>query len=198
MGSYETSPEQALSSAIRLVKEGQAQGVKLEGGRELAPTVSKIVEAGIPVLGHVGLQPQRRHIFGGFKTQGKTCDSALSIFRDAMAIQAAGCFAIVLEAVPGDIAAVMTDELSVPMIGVGAGLGCSGQGLVQADVVGQLPPDSSAPRFAKQYGDVWKTAREAVGQFRAEVKTREFPTNEHIQSASDEVTRSFKQAIANK
>ena len=198
MGSYETSPEQALSSAIRLVKEGQAQGVKLEGGRELAPAVSKIVEAGIPVMGHVGLQPQRHHIFGGFKTQGKTCDGALSVFDDALAVQAAGCFALVLEAVPGDIAAAMTDELSVPTIGVGAGLGCSGQGLVQADLVGQLPPGSSAPRFATRYGDVWKTAREAVCQFRAEVKSREFPTDEHNYTVSDGVTRAFKQAIGNR
>lgn len=164
----------------------------------MAPTVSKIVEAGIPVLGHVGLQPQRRHIFGGFKTQGKTCDDALSILSDAMAIQAAGCFAIVLEAVPGDIAAVMTDELSVPTIGVGAGLGCSGQGLVQADLVGQLPPGSNGPRFVKRYGDVWRTAREAVCNFRAEVKNKEFPMDQHIYPVSNGVTQAFKQAIGNR
>lgn len=193
MGSYEISPEQALGSASRLIKEGRAQSVKLEGGREMVPTISRICEAGIPVLGHVGLLPQRHNAFGGFKAQGKTCDSALNVLRDALAIQEAGCFAIVLEAIPGDIAAVITERLSVPTIGVGAGSGCSGQGIVQADVVGQLP-GNALPRFSKRYGNVWATSKDAIRKFIEEVKTRQYPAHEHVYPVSTEVLRAFNKA----
>lgn len=195
MGSYEISPEQALGSASRLIKEGRAHSVKLEGGKEMAPTISRIVQAGIPVLGHVGLLPQRHNAFGGFKTQGKTCDGALKVLKDALAIQEAGCFAIVLEAIPGDIAAIITEKLSIPTIGVGAGPGCSGQGIVQADLVGQLPGDA-IPKFSKRYGNVWDTSRDAVHKFSEEVKAGQYPAHEHVYPVSAEVLRAFSKTTA--
>lgn len=193
MGSYEISPEQALGSATRLVKEGRAQSVKLEGGKEIVPSISRIAEAGIPVMGHVGLLPQRHNSFGGFKTQGKACGSALNILSDALAIQEAGCFAIVLEAIPGDIATIITEKLSIPTIGVGAGSGCSGQGLVQADVVGQLP-GNAVPRFSKRYGNVWATSKNAIRKFIEEVRTGQYPTHEHAYPVSTEVLEAFNKA----
>ena len=196
MGSYEVSSEQALASSIRLIKEGHVQGVKLEGGVDMAPTIAKIVKAGIPVLGHIGLMPQRFHALGGFKAQGTTCDSAMSVLKDSLALQKAGCFAVVLEAIPGQVATVITEELSIPTIGVGAGSGCSGQGLVQVDLVGQLPHHYSVPKFVKRFGDVWTTARKAMRRYRDEVKSMQYPTTHHAYSVSDEAIEAFRKAAS--
>lgn len=179
MGSYEISPEQALQSAIRIVKEGRVQSVKLEGGLEMAPTIKKITTAGIPVLGHVGLTPQRQNALGGFRVQGKTAKTAMKVLQDALAVQEAGCFAVVLEAVPAEIAALITQKLSIPTIGIGAGNGCSGQVLVQIDMTGNFPPGRFLPKFVKKYGDVWSEALKAIETYRAEVKSREYPALEH-------------------
>ncbi|KAI6778233.1 3-methyl-2-oxobutanoate hydroxymethyltransferase-like protein [Emericellopsis cladophorae] len=195
MGSYEISPEQALSTAIRFVKEGRVQSVKLEGGKEMAPTIQKITTAGIPVLGHVGLTPQRQNALGGFRVQGKTRDGALRILEDALAVQQAGCYAMVLEAVPEDVAALITSKLSIPTIGIGAGKGCSGQVLVQTDMLGNFPPGRFLPKFVKQYGNVWGEAHRALEAYRTEVKSGAYPSPEHTYPAPKEEVEAFAKAI---
>lgn len=195
MGSYEISPEQALSSAIRVVKEGRVQGVKLEGGKEMADSIRKITTAGIPVLGHIGLTPQRQNALGGFRVQGKTSDAAMRILEDALAIQEAGCFAMVIEAVPAEIAALITDKLSVPTIGIGAGNGCSGQVLVQIDMTGNFPPGRFLPKFVKKYGDVWGESLKAIEAYRDEVKSRQYPAPEHTYPIAKEELEKFTEAV---
>ena len=169
MGSYEIAPEQALESAIRIVKEGRVQGVKLEGGIEIAPTIERIARAGIPVVGHVGLTPQRQNALGGFRVQGKTTLGAVKLLEDALSLQAAGCFAVVLEAVPAEVAGLVTRRLHIPTIGIGAGNGCSGQVLVQVDMSGNFPPGRFLPKFVKQYGDVWGESMKAIQAYRGKV-----------------------------
>jgi 3-methyl-2-oxobutanoate hydroxymethyltransferase len=169
MGSYEISPEQALETAIRFIKDGRVQSVKLEGGAEMAPTIKKITSAGIPVLGHVG----------GFRVQGKTALGAVKVLEDALAVQAAGCFAVVLEAVPAEVATLITSKLSIPTIGIGAGNGCSGQVLVQIDMTGNFPPGRFLPKFVKKYGDVWTESMKAIEAYGAETKSRAYPAPEH-------------------
>lgn len=195
MGSYEIAPEQALSTAIRFVKEGRVQGVKLEGGKEMAPTIEKITTAGIPVLGHVGLTPQRQHALGGFRVQGKSVSGAMDVLRDAIAVQEAGCFAVVIEAVPAKVAALVTEQLSIPTIGIGAGAGCSGQVLVQTDMTGNFPPGRSLPKFVKQYGNVWGEAMRAIEAYRDEVKARTYPATEHTYPMPREEFEAFEDAV---
>lgn len=185
MGSYEISPEHGISSAIRLVQEGRVeanlstvvcwaiadslQGVKLEGGHELSPTVSRITRVGIPVLGHIGLTPQRHHSLGGFRVQGKTARSAEKLLDDALSLQEAGCFAIVLEAVPAEVAQIVTEKLEIPTIGIGAGAGCSGQVLVQMDMLGYYPEGRFMPKFLKRYGSVFADAKDAIARYKREL-----------------------------
>ena len=171
MGSYEISPSQALTSAIRIIKEGRVQSVKLEGGTEMAPTISKITSAGIPVLAHVGLTPQRQHSLGGFRVQGKTTIGALKVLEDALAVQEAGAFAVVLEAVPAEVARLVTKKLDVPTIGIGAGNGCDGQVLVQVDMSGNFPPGRFLPKFVKKYGDVWGEGMRAIESYKGEMSS---------------------------
>jgi 3-methyl-2-oxobutanoate hydroxymethyltransferase len=195
MGTYEIAPEQALATAIRFVKEGRVQSIKLEGGKEMAPTVRKITTAGIPVLGHVGLTPQRQNALGGFRVQGKTCNGALRVLEDALAIQEAGAYALVLEAVPAEVAALITEKLSIPTIGIGAGAGCSGQVLVQIDMTGNFPPGRFLPKFVKQYGDVWGEARRAIESYRDEVKVRQYPAPEHTYPIPKDELDKFSAAV---
>ncbi|KAI9727071.1 MAG: hypothetical protein M1834_008539 [Cirrosporium novae-zelandiae] len=200
MGTYEISPSQALMSAIRVIKEGRMSSIKLEGGACMASTIRTITRAGIPVLGHIGLTPQRQHFLGGFRVQGKTTASALNLLRDAYALQDAGCFGMVLEAVPAEVAQIVTSKLKIPTIGIGAGNGCSGQVLVQVDMTGHFPPGRFLPKFVKKYGDVWGESMKAITQYKGiysflsivymqrtaniygiieEVKTREYPGPEY-------------------
>lgn len=195
MGSYEIAPEQGLATAIRFVKEGRVQGVKLEGGRDMAPTIRKITAAGIPVLGHVGLTPQRQNALGGFRVQGKTCRDAVAVLQDALAVQEAGCFAVVIEAVPAGVAALLTDKLSVPTIGIGAGAGCSGQVLVQTDMTGNFPPGRYLPKFVKKYGDVWGEAIKAIEAYREDVKNRAYPAPEHTYPMPQDEFDAFEKAV---
>ncbi|KHN99092.1 3-methyl-2-oxobutanoate hydroxymethyltransferase [Metarhizium album ARSEF 1941] len=195
MGSYEIAPEQALATAIRFIKEGRVQGIKLEGGKEMVPTIQKITTAGIPVLGHVGLTPQRQNALGGFRVQAKTADSAMSLLEDALAVQAAGCFAVVLEAVPAEVAALVTRKLSVPTIGIGAGAGCSGQVLVQTDMTGNFPPGRYLPKFVKKYGDVWGEAMKAIEAYRDDVKARQYPAKEHTYPMPPEEFAAFEKGV---
>lgn len=195
MGSYEISPEQALGSAIRMVKEGRVQSIKLEGGKEMAPTIAKITSAGIPVLGHIGLTPQRQNALGGFRVQGKSSDSAMRVLEDALALQEAGCFGIVIEAVPEEIARIITKKLSIPTIGIGAGAGCSGQVLVQTDMVGNFPPGRYLPKFVKKYGDVWSESLRAIEAYRDDVKSGQYPAAEHTYPAPKEQIEAFAKAV---
>ncbi|MCJ1377456.1 hypothetical protein MMC17_000551 [Xylographa soralifera] len=212
MGSYEIAPEQALESAIRVVKEGRMHGIKLEGGRDFAATIHRITKAGIPVLGHVGLTPQRQNALGGFRVQGKTTASALKVLEDALAVQEAGCFAVVLEAVPAEVASLVTQKLSIPTIGIGAGNGCSGQVLVQVDMTGNFPPGRFLPKFVKQYGDVWNESMRAIDAYKsaltsyisvivlanlssAEVKSRAYPAPQHTYAMPEVELDEFKKFV---
>jgi 3-methyl-2-oxobutanoate hydroxymethyltransferase len=196
MGSYEIAPEQALESAIRMIKEGRVKSVKLEGGKEMAPTISKITTAGIPVLGHIGLTPQRQNALGGFRVQGKSTASAMRLLEDALAVQEAGAYALVIEAVPAEVAALVTKELSIPTIGIGAGNSCSGQVLVQVDMLGHFPPGRFLPKFVKQYGHVWNESLRAISEYKTEVKSRAYPAPEHTYPMSKEVCSEFEEIIA--
>ncbi|KAL8719628.1 MAG: hypothetical protein Q9225_003376 [Loekoesia sp. 1 TL-2023] len=195
MGSYEIAPEQALESAIRVVKEGRVQGIKLEGGVDFAPTIEKITRAGIPVLGHVGLTPQRQHAIGGFRVQGKTTTGAVKVLEDALAVQAAGCFAVVLEAVPAEVAALVTKKLKIPTIGIGAGNECSGQVLVQVDMSGNFPPGRFLPKFVKQYGNVWAESMKAIEAYKSEVKSRQYPAPAHTYPMPPEELTEFEKIV---
>lgn len=195
MGSYEISPEQALETAIRFVKTGRVQGIKLEGGQEMAPSIQRITSAGIPVLAHVGLTPQRQNALGGFRVQGKTAVGAHRVLHDALAVQEAGAFAVVLEAVPAEVASVITKKLSVPTIGIGAGNGCSGQVLVQIDMSGNFPPGRFLPKFVKKYGDVWSENLRAIEAYRDEVKSRAYPAPEHTYPISKEELEAFEKSV---
>lgn len=190
-GSYEVSPEQALSSAIQMVKKGGMHAVKLEGGREHVATIKKLTTMGIPVMGHVGLTPQRASALGGFKVQGKTVASAESILQDALAIQEAGCFCIVLEATPAPISELIQSKLDIPIIGIGAGPNTSGQVLVQLDMLGGF--DGFTPKFLKKYSNYLETNVNAVKQYVTEVKHRTFPEPEHCYAVREEVVEKFKQ-----
>jgi 3-methyl-2-oxobutanoate hydroxymethyltransferase len=171
-GSYESSPEQALATAIRFFKEAKVQAVKLEGGAKVVPQIEKLIAAGIPVMGHLGLTPQSVHALGGFKVQGRGED-AQRIKADALALQKAGVFAVVLELVPAQLAAEITAELSIPVIGIGAGLNCDAQVLVWTDLMGIT---ENAPKLAKAYRDLRKEMTDAAKEFAEDVATGRFPT----------------------
>ena len=192
MGSYEISPEQAVESAIRVIKEGRVQSVKLEGGREMAPTIARISKAGIPVLAHIGLTPQRQNALGGFRVQGKTIASAVKLLDDALAVEEAGAFGVVLEAVPAEVASLVTKKLNIPTIGIGAGNGTSGQVLVQVDMSGNFPPGRFIPKFVKKYGDVWGESIRAIEAYKTDVKSRSYPAKEHTYPMPEEELREFE------
>ena len=178
-GSYEMSPAQAVRTAVRVVKEGKVDAVKLEGGSERrAEAIASIVEAGIAVVGHLGLTPQAVGTLGGFRPQGRTAVSALNIFNSALRLQKAGCLAIVLECVPKALADAVTTALDIPTIGIGAGNGTSGQVLVFHDLLGFLQHPHHAkvtPKFCKQYAHVGEDINRALGEFISDVSTRKFP-----------------------
>lgn len=195
MGTYEVSPAQALESAIRMVKQGRVHGIKLEGGLDMAPSIARITGAGIPVLAHVGLTPQRQNALGGFRVQGKSTAGALKVLQDALAVQEAGAFAVVLEAVPAEVATLVTQKLKIPTIGIGAGNGCSGQVLVQVDMSGYFPPGRFLPKFVKKYGDVWGESTRAIKQYRDEVKSRAYPAPEHTYPMPKEDLAEFERLV---
>jgi 3-methyl-2-oxobutanoate hydroxymethyltransferase len=171
-GSYESSPDQALATGVRFFKEAKVGAVKLEGGAKVVPQIEKLIAAGIPVMGHLGLTPQSVHALGGFKVQGRGEDG-LRIIDDAKALQAAGVFAIVLEAVPAELAAQITKELSIPTIGIGAGVNCDAQVLVWTDLMGMT---AKMPKLAKAYRNLRKEMTDAVGEFAQDVAAGRFPT----------------------
>lgn len=175
--SYQASLEQALINAGLLLKEGRAQAVKLEGGSRVVPQIRAMVDAGIPVQGHLGLTPQSSAQFGGFKVQGKTAEAAKVLIDDALALTEAGCFSIVLEAIPASIAARITEAIPIPTIGIGAGPHCDGQVLVVHDVLGLY--ERFTPKFVKQYAKLGDPIRQALARYREEVENGTFPGPEH-------------------
>jgi 3-methyl-2-oxobutanoate hydroxymethyltransferase len=172
--SYQVSVEDGLRAAGRLLKEGGAEAVKLEGGEEVSDLIARLVAIGIPVMGHVGMTPQSVHKFGGFKMQGRSDEQAQSIIAGAKAVAAAGAYAIVIEHVPAPLAAAITQAIPIPTIGIGAGSSCDGQVLVMHDLLG-LDPDWS-PRFARRYAELGKAAMAAFSAYAADVRSGEFPT----------------------
>ena len=183
--SYQTSVYDAVVNAGRLMKEGRAGAVKLEGGREVCPQIKAIVDAGIPVCAHLGLTPQSINAFGGFKVQGKTEAAARKLLEDAKAVEEAGAFAVVLECVPSKLAELVTKELSIPTIGIGAGNVCDGQVLVYQDMLGMF--SDFTPKFVKKFADIGTIMREAFAAYDKEVKAGTFPAPEHEYGISEEV-----------
>ena len=175
--SYQASPEQALMSAGRLIKEAGVHSVKLEGGERVAESVRRMVEAGIPVVGHVGLTPQSVHAMGGFKVQGRSDEAGERVLRDALAVEEAGAFCVVLEGVPAELATEITARLEVPTIGIGAGAGTDGQVLVCNDLLGM--DLSFKPKFVKHYASLEAIATDALEAYAAEVRSGAFPTSDH-------------------
>jgi len=176
-GSYNSSTPAAINNATRILKEGHADAVKLEGGVSMAETVAAIIRAGIPVQGHIGLTPQTATSLGGFKVQGKSAQAAKQLIEDAQALEEAGCFSIVLEAIPAPLADHITRAITIPTIGIGAGPGCDGQVLVIHDLVGLY--DRFTPKFVKQYAKINEPIAAALAQYKAEVESRAFPTEAH-------------------
>ena len=177
-GSYQASADEAVKAAMRLVAEGGVEAVKLEGGADYADVIRRMVRAGVPVMGHIGLTPQSVHKLGGYVVQGKDAERAQALLRDARALEAAGCYAVVLECIPTELARVITGQLGIPTIGIGAGPSCDGQVLVLNDLLGL--DDAFTPRFVKRYAEVGGQVRGAVAAYVAEVKARAFPADEHV------------------
>lgn len=182
--SYQVNPAQAVENAGRLVKEGGAQAVKVEGGRETLSAIEAITAAGIPVMGHLGLTPQTATLHGGYRVQGKTPQSALRILEDAMLLERAGVFALVLECVPDRIAGLIREAVGIPIIGIGAGPLCDGQVLVISDLLGLF--DRFTPRFVKRYAELGQAASQALTTFADDVRKGSFPGAEHSFTISDE------------
>jgi 3-methyl-2-oxobutanoate hydroxymethyltransferase len=176
-GSYQASADEAVKAAMRLVAEGGAESVKLEGGQDYVDVVRRIVRAGVPVMGHLGLTPQSVHKMGGYVVQGKESEKAQQILRDARALEAAGCYAVVLECIPAELARIVTAQLRVPTIGIGAGAHCDGQVLVLNDLLGL--DDAFVPKFVKRFGELGGAVTGAVGAYVSEVKARTFPDDAH-------------------
>ena len=174
---YEGGVDQALKNAADLVCRSGVRAVKMEGGKKIAPQVKALVDAGIPVMGHIGLTPQRVAVLGGFKVQGKTAAAAEAMLEDAFALQEAGCFSMVLEAVPAYVAEVITSQVSIPTIGIGAGAGCDGQVLVLHDMLGLT--SGHVPRFVKQYAQLAELGKNAVAAYVKDVQDGTFPGPEH-------------------
>jgi 3-methyl-2-oxobutanoate hydroxymethyltransferase len=177
-GSYQISPGQALETAARFLKDGGAQAVKLEGGRRVVPQVRALVEAGVPVMAHLGLTPQSVHVFGGNRVQGRG-EAGEELLRDALALQDAGAFAVVLEVVPAELAKRVTHELSIPTVGIGAGVDCDAQVLVWQDMAG-LRTGPKAPKFVKTYADLTTALDAAARRFGEEVRSGVYPGPEHV------------------
>ena len=183
--SYQVSVEDAVINAGRLVKEGGANAVKLEGGAEVCPQIKAIVNASIPVVAHLGLTPQSVNVFGGFKVQGKTVDKAEKLVRDALEIQEAGACAVVLEGIPAQIADIITKKLFIPTIGIGAGNGCDGQVLVYQDMLGLTT--GHTPKFVKRFAEVGALMRQGINDYISETKSGSFPAQEHTYAVDENV-----------
>jgi 3-methyl-2-oxobutanoate hydroxymethyltransferase len=192
-GSFQVSDAAALENAIRFVKEAGADAVKLEGAGPTLSRVGALVGAGVPVMGHIGLTPQSATMLGGFKAQGRTAHKAQTLLADARALEAEGCFTVVLEAVPASVAATITEALTIPTIGIGAGHECDGQVLVYHDLLGLY--DGRPPRFVKQYADLSTEIRRALEAYAADVRTGAFPAEQHTYAMPEEELRLFEASL---
>jgi 3-methyl-2-oxobutanoate hydroxymethyltransferase len=191
--SYQLSVDEAVQNAGRFLQEAGMDSVKLEGGREREQVVKKIVGAGIPVMGHLGLTPQSIHQLGGFRAQGKSATAAVHLLEDALILQDAGCFSIVLETIPSRLARYISEKLDIPTIGIGAGAGCDGQVLVTHDLLGLF--DRFTPRFVKKYADLHAEMSRAFLQYKDEVEYGDFPAEEHSFDLSDEDWEVFLESV---
>lgn len=185
--SYQTSVYDAVKNAGRLVKEGHAGAVKLEGGKEFAPQIRAITAASIPVMGHLGLTPQSIHTLGGYRVQGKTEAAAQKLLEDALAVQEAGAFALTLECVPAKLAQLITQKLSIPTIGIGAGAGCDGQVLVYQDMLGMF--DDYTPKFVKRFAEVGEVMKNAFAEYNRQVKEGSYPDEAHSFGMDEDVLK---------
>ncbi|HUI47902.1 MAG TPA: 3-methyl-2-oxobutanoate hydroxymethyltransferase [Acidimicrobiia bacterium] len=192
-GSYEASDELAISTAQRFIKEAGCDAVKLERGGTSVQRARAIVDAGIPVMGHVGLTPQTATALGGYRAQGRTAERALGVARDALALEQAGCFSLVIEAIPGAVSTVLMPRLHIPVIGIGAGPATDGQVLVFHDLLGIY--DGHAPRFAKRYGEMREQMIAGVAAYAAEVRGGSFPGPEHVYSIDDDELGAFQAGL---
>ncbi len=174
-GSYQASADEAVRASVRLVAEGGAEAVKLEGGGDFAEVVRRVVRAGVPVMGHLGLTPQSVHQLGGYVVQGREAERAHGLLRDARALEAAGCYAVVLECIPVELARLITGQLAIPTIGIGAGVDCDGQVLVLNDLLGLDP--SFTPKFVRHFAELGGAVVAAVGQYAGEVRAGTFPAD---------------------
>lgn len=188
--SYQADKAEALRNAGRLMKEGFMDAVKLEGGGQDTETIRSMVQMGIPVMGHVGLTPQSISQLGGYRIQGRTARSAQRLLKDALALEAAGCFSIVLELVPAPVAEIVSRRLTVPTIGIGAGAGCDGQVLVYHDMLGLF--EDFQPRFVKRYADLGPVIRQALESYKDDVTARRFPAEEHGYDMPEEELEAFR------
>lgn len=186
---YQTEPTEAVRNAGRFLQEAGMDAVKLEGGRERLDAIRAIISAGIPVQGHLGLTPQSVHQFGGFKPQGRDAQAARRLLEDAILLQDAGCFSLVLESVPARLAAYISKQLQIPTIGIGAGAGCDGQVLVTHDLLGLF--DRFTPRFVKKYANLHGILSEAFSAYKADVEAGSFPGAEHSIDMPDEEWEAF-------
>ncbi len=182
--SFQVSVEEAVRNAGRFLQEGGMDAIKLEGGRERAESIRAIIGAGIPVVGHIGLTPQSVNLFGGFRAQGKTASAAKRLLEDALLLQDAGCFSLVLESVPGRLAELISEKLEIPTIGIGAGSGCDGQVLVTHDLLGLF--DRFTPKFVRKYANFSNDMEEAFTNFISDINTGNFPTSEHTVEMPDD------------
>jgi len=193
-GSFQVSVEDAVENAIRFVKEAGADAVKLEGAGAMLSRVRAIVDAGIPVMGHLGLTPQSATMLGGFKAQGRSAEKALRLYDDARALEAAGCFSLVLEAVPAPVAGRISRDLSIPTIGIGAGPDCDGQVLVWHDILGLY--EGRAARFVKRYAEIGESIRSALVEFASDVREHRFPEEQHTYAMPDDELSVFEAALS--
>lgn len=191
-GSYQASPDAAVANAVRLLAEGGAAAVKLEGGAAVAPLVERLVSAGIPVMGHIGLTPQSVNVFGGYRVQGRDAASAVSLVEDALALEAAGAFGVVLELVPAELAAIVSEEIAIPTIGIGAGAGCDGQVQVFHDLVGL---GTFTPRHARRFADAGTVIVGALSEYVAGVRSGAFPAEENLTHLDEAVLADLETAL---
>jgi 3-methyl-2-oxobutanoate hydroxymethyltransferase len=192
--SYQADISEAVHNAGRFLKEGEMESVKLEGGQEVRKTIEAIVNAGIPVMGHIGLTPQSISKLGGYKVQGKTAGAATRLLQDALSLEEAGCYAIVLEAMPAQVAEVISNRLHIPTIGIGAGVGCDGQVLVYHDLLGLF--DRFTPKFVKKYANLAPIISAAISEFVSDVENKSFPAEEHTYPISDDELQAFTDTLS--
>ncbi len=192
---YELGPKEAMINASRMIREGRMDALKLEGGEWIADTVAALVKSGIPVMGHIGLTPQRAAQLGGFKVQGKSLESAKQIVKDALALERAGAFAITLEAIPSPVAKIITESVQVPTIGIGAGNSCDGQVLVIHDLLGLF--DRFTPKFVKRYANMGEDMKEALNTYAREVRDGVFPDKDHSFNMSQDLLEQLQTELKN-